>query len=530
MKRFLSLFIALILVFSMFAVTSVAFAAPEDDSDQTESTASHEVTFLANGESGDATGTFKEIFNQQKATIEMSKSFKINGSVKFNGKDVECWYTDYEVLHAIFPGINYVEVKDEDILGEDDEGYEDVQTFKLTYKYDFTGVEVKTEDDKEYEFPKEPNAKDYQATKVIKLDKAPNIPGYVFAGWSLEFDNDSAVDYAELKDQENRFRSGFEFNMPESDVTVTAHWVAEEEKEDVELYANDLIYVLYTNSDAREDMKDWDRSLVTSSFSVTTSGWWMFRFAVADGIRYADNNNTLDWEKHILTTTFQNVQDLIDGEEELDDETFKSNNYTFVAYAEDTKAPEVSLSESLKDRQTSGLTVGTTYTISTSLDIEDASGYNVYYKVYKGVRDSNEADWTLIYDSKTKEITEDYEKNISSSGVITPLEEDVKNNYVYKIEYTVVDNCGFKGVNVEDKELNTVSMYLSVKMPVKTPGKISAIDAWKIVLYVIAGLSAVGIVVLLCIKPKQAEAADGRYNSSAKEASDGGSDGDGEQE
>ena len=39
----------------------------------------------------------------------------------------------------------------------------------------------------------------------------------------------------------------------------------------------------------------------------------------------------------------------------------------------------------------------------------------------------------------------------------------------------------------------------------------SKAEAWKIVLYVIAGLSALGIIVLLCIKPKE-QKADARYN------------------
>ena len=194
---------------------------------------------------------------------------------------------------------------------------------------------------------------------------------------------------------------------------------------------------------------------------------------------------------------------------------------TLWSYSRDTTAPTANLSDSLKNKQEEGLTVGVNYTVSTSLTIEDCSSTTTTYVVYKQVGSDNGGDsdgWLQIYDSATREVAEGYENNISTGGVITPLESDVTGEYVYKIVYTVKDAYNFESVTDADKPAAFKPTLLLKVKPAEAEEK-SPVDVWKIILYVIAGLSAVGIVVLLFVKPKQATD-DGRYNASAANNSD----------
>lgn len=526
MKRFLSLFIALILVFSMFAVTAVAFAEDQAsnclDSKRRanldeETTATHEVKF-------DETMFKKYVVAQQSTNIEMSKTFMFDGKyTEGDGDDAKTvvWFEDYDILHAIFPGINYIELKDEDFDEEDKDNL-----YTLTYDLQMSD--------------KEGEELSLHPTQKVKLNKAPKNEGYLFAGWTVKFDEKDGVTIPKEFNDTNRFPEEFQFNMLETDVTVTANWIKilekdeEGEQEKVpDMYANDLIYVLYNSSDSRNDMEDWSECPVTGSFTVTTEVTWAFRFAVVDGIKFKAEGSTYDW-KLVLVTTYQNMLDKIkeiesSGQELTEEEQKKlrkEHDCTLYLVPRDTTHPVIELSDTMTKKEEEGLTVGVNYSISTSLDIEDASSTTVTYKVYKKVGNDVEGaedGWLLIFDSKTKEVTEGYDKNISTSGVITPLEEDVTGEYVYKIVYSVVDAAGFYGVN-KDGKFNLEyhpTMLLKVNMPVTDPGKISALDVWKIILYVIAGLSAAGIVVLLCIKPKQATAADTRYNPNANDDTDG---------
>ena len=556
MKRFLSLLIALILVFGMFAVTTVAFA-DEGNPDGGEQESAR-VTF-------DETAFKKYVYDNRPRFIEMSTTFMLDGTyTEGEGDEAKTlvWYKDYYILHTIFPNIRYIEVKDEDILHEGDEGYDKVTWYTLTYNMNIPTIEDDNDNGEATvaeEEGKEDAKTEYQATQVITLDKKPSHEGYKFEGWKLIFTDASKVTMPELKG-DFLFAEGFKFNMPETNVEVQAQWTkiksdAEKDEQDKsdeevalpEVYADDIVYVLYTTTgsktDSRSDMKDWSRCKVSETFSVTTKGSWDFRFAVADGIKSAATDD-FDWEDQILVTSYDNVlkaiedklaepnhADTLSDEEEQD--IIDKHDFTFHCYSQDTTHPEIELSESMKQKMESGLTVGTTYSISTALTIEDANSkstptYLVYKQVGAKVEGADKEGWLLIYDSKKREVTEGYDDCISASGVITPLEKDVTGEYVYKIVYSYVDADGFFGVDKDAEELEEYhpTMLLKVfKAPVE-PGKPNAIEAWKIVLYVIAGLSAVGIVVLLCIKPKKPETADGRYNASA----DGEAEGNGESE
>ena len=526
MKRILSLIIALTLVFSLFTVVAVAHAEDGDTSGEEETNA-RTVTFNAE--------RFKElIFDKHPGTIETKEKFMLDGTITVDEKEV-VWYKDSKILHEIFDGINYIELKDAD----------DTQTAekKVSYAMNYP-ADVEASDKVEHE------DKNYKVTEQVKLEKAPTAKGYKFAGWTFEFADDSAVEAEEMKGEANYFPAEFKFNMPATDVTVKANWIkvaaeGEEQEETPALYTNDLVYILYSSSDPKEEMKEWDRCLVTGTFSVKTISWWYFRFAVVDGIKYAENDNSFDWD-YVLATTFDNVKKIIDEKEaageklspEEEKDILENKDFTLKSFSGDISHPVIKLSSTMENKQEEGLTVGTKYTVSTSLTIEEAgSTTHVTYKVYKLVDGKD----TLIFDSSksTDKVTEGYEENISASGVITPLEEDldITGDYVYKIVYSVVDDYGFFGVeNAELPEGATAytefhpEMLLKVKAAPVEPGKITAIEAWKIVLYVVAGLSAVGIVVLLLIKPKKVESTDGRYNSSANETADGSSDGESDQE
>lgn len=550
MKRFLSLLIALILVFSMFAVTAVAFAAGDELTEQDPET-KPEAPARTVEFNDEAFKTY--VFEKRYFDIEMSKTFMLDGKVAgVDGEEV-VWFENSELLHLIFKGINYIELKDEKgVLGKDDEGYESATKYKLIYT-NLPTSEAEKADEKD---EKEEEQLEYQVTEHVKLDKAPTAPeGLRFAGWQLIFDNSGNVDVDELK-ADFIFAAGFTFNMPETNITVKAIWeklpAKEEDKKDgeseepkepnwtvetseeiPEVYANDIIYILHT-TDPKNETKDWTPCKVSDTFSVTSNAnEWSFRFAVADGIK-ASESDKLNWDD-VLATTFDNVQKAIDGGEQ-NEETLAGMDYTIRCTAHDTTHPVVELSESMKNKMNDGLTVGTNYTISTALDIDDASSTKVYYKVYKkvgvGVEDADKEGWLLIYDSKTSTVTEGYEENITTSGTIIPLAEDVTGERIYKIVYSVFDDPGHHGVKKDDATLAEYNpiLWLEVHEAPVEPQPVSPVDVWKIILYVIAGLAAAGIVVLLCIKPKQVETADGRYSASANEVAEGSSDGSADQD
>ena len=236
----------------------------------------------------------------------------------------------------------------------------------------------------------------------------------------------------------------------------------------------DEIYVEYCRPSESSQGKDtWDHSTkITEGISISTSGWWKFRLVVKDG---TDTSKVL----------------------------CKSD--AFVRYAEDTTHPVVELSSDMVKKHEEGLTSGVTYTVSTSLSYPDdsnSSSKTVTYVIQKKVN----GEWVTIYDSVKREVTKGYEGYVSTSGVITPADEDIRadKTAVYQVVYSVVDSYGFHGVaDSESTVEHNPKLELFVKAPESKGGKANAVLIGKIILYVIAGLSAVGIVVLLCIKPKQ---------------------------
>lgn len=275
---------------------------------------------------------------------------------------------------------------------------------------------------------------------------------------------------------------------------------AEGDEEDTEgeeevVTPNDKIYIEYCRPSDDPRDSEWQTCAVTSTFSMTSAGDWYFRYAVVDGAKASVKDYSFDSADVLARSS-----------------VLERN-------AKDTTNPVVDLSSSMKDKHDTGLTAGTNYTVSTSLTITDCSSttttYEVYKKVGKDVEGADSDGWILIYDSKTSTVTEGYEDSISTTGTIKPSDDDVTGEYIYKIVYTVVDAYG--NIGVRDSKLNTeYHPELLLKVNAAAADDNSNVEIWKIVLYVIAGASAIGIIVLLCIKPKQ-EVADGRYNANATE-------------
>ena len=499
MKRFLSILIAFALLISLFTVAAVAFAeepsggepspAPETEREVGFDFAKFKGYVMDRmDDEGEADG--------QDFYLEMSRSFM------FANK----WWNDANKVHEIFPGINYTRLSAEDTT--------DKAKHKVTYVIDGSaeGERAPTVDEN-----------GYAETAHYKLGSAPKAAeGKFFNGWLVSYDG------------QPDWSTDIHYNA--ADVTVTATWVDSED--DVSLRpADDVIYLLYVSSSGSttQDMKDWSRCLVTSTFSLTSSGPWSFRFAVVDGEKAGESGYSFD-EKDMLATSFDAAQKVIDdanaASTAVNNDDVDAVDGTMTFRTKDTTAPQVDLSSTQKTKVTDGLTVGTTYSISTSLDITDASGTTVTYLVYKKVADGTEGatdGWLQIYDSNTRKVTEGYETSsdgtnakgcISTSGVITPIDEDVTGENVYKIVYSVKDTYGNKGVKVTaagetaSTEEFHPEMLLKVNAAPVNGETATSIEAWKIVLYVIAGLSAVGIIVLLCVNPKP-QTADARYNANA---------------
>ena len=109
-------------------------------------------------------------------------------------------------------------------------------------------------------------------------------------------------------------------------------------------------------------------------------------------------------------------------------------------------------------------------------------------------------EYVVIYDSETGEITEGYEDFVTTAGSLVPGKKEVATKdadgkvvYLYKVVYNAKDSYGY-----------TNSLTLNV-LTTQPDTEMSAFDVWETVLIVVASLSAVGIVVLLFVKPKDEE-------------------------
>lgn len=272
--------------------------------------------------------------------------------------------------------------------------------------------------------------------------------------------------------------------QPVGDFSLNNEWLKDASK--VSAVFENANYVLSTAEDAAEfavtsesdkvfieyctpskDYKGtWSCKELGSTISISSIGW--------HGFRYVLKNNK--------------------GTSSTGDTNVLARTSAIYVYFSDEKAPVISgLHSDMKTAMEDGITVGKTYTIKTNLSISDTSSTTTTYVVYKKVNGS----WTEepIYDSTTKVVAEGFEDGISTSGVITMLEGDVLANKepVYKIVYTVKDSLGY--VTVADAELTLFANAVE-KEPLTTA------QIWQIVLFSVAGLSLVGIVVVLCIKPK----------------------------
>lgn len=230
----------------------------------------------------------------------------------------------------------------------------------------------------------------------------------------------------------------------------------------------DTVRLEYCTADPRYDSNwtDDEKTLVVAdggtSFNLKLSGWVSFRYSA----------------------TYKPASD-------KDETTVYTEQ--FLVYVRDVTAPEVTIGTTLFDKIDEGLTVGKAYTVSTSssaIKVTDSSTYTITYVIKKLIK----GEYVEVYSSETG-LAEDYEGKDISSGTITPTADDVSGEAVYLIVYSVTDANGYTS-----KEL-LAGLKVNAAEVQETEKKV---DVLKIVLYVIAGLSAVGIVVLVFfVKPKK---------------------------
>jgi|GEM_PF-3032910 len=232
----------------------------------------------------------------------------------------------------------------------------------------------------------------------------------------------------------------------------------------------DTVRLEYCTADPRFDSNwiDDEKTLVVAdggtSFNLKLSGWVCFRYAAT--YKPADGE---------LEKTVRTEQVLV--------------------YVRDVTAPELETGSSLATTVKDGLTVGKAYSVSTTssaIKVTDSSTYTVTYVIKKLIN----GEYVEVY-SSVNGISEDYEGKDITSGTITPQADDVLSEATYQLIYTVTDANGYE----------TVSLPALLKVnPAEVQETEKKVDVLKIVLYVVAGLSAVGIVVLVFfVKPKKVE-------------------------
>lgn len=234
--------------------------------------------------------------------------------------------------------------------------------------------------------------------------------------------------------------------------------------------------------------------------TVAETGWWSFRFVVVrprlEKAAESEEKATyfdIDYTKDIVASSA-----LVD------------------VWAQDTDNPVISLKdEEVTKLIANGLTAGTRKSISTTSIFTTTdngkNGSSSYITINYIVEKIVDGKWVKIYDTTADtKVVEGYGDYISTSGILASEDEISKNatDYKYRVTYSFKDSYGYVGKDSEGNDY-TYTLNLIVKAKEKTE-ETKKVDVWKIVLYVIAGLSAVGIVVLLCIKPKQPD--DGTIN------------------
>ncbi|MCH5160093.1 MAG: hypothetical protein J1F66_04505 [Clostridiales bacterium] len=542
MKRFISLLVALVLLVSMFALPMLALAEGNDEPVESPEVPAREVKFSVEA--------FKKyiVDNNKGYFVEMGTEFKLNLSwVDDEDEDVvHELLKDEKAIHALFPGdLHYLVMPEERTDFEEDE-----EKLTITYKdgkdasSDAEGAETATVTDS------------YYAGQYVTLrteDTFDAEEGYEFVGWLVSVTYDGNL--LEEGEEPLLYRAGDQFVMPEEEFEIVAYWyqkevdnddnseaaaTAEQEgKREFSYHVNDIICLEYCSPSDDPKNENWaSRVKADADISVKASGFWMFRFVVIDGEAddISDDDAVLTPYNTDEFKAARLRSDGVNGEK-----VYHWEEFTLTRYAVDTSNPEIALSSSMKSKMENGLTVGATYSISTSLTITDSSNTTVTYKVYRqeatnGAAKGDDDSWKLIYDSSLtsdERVTEGYESYITASGTINPQSDDVttEGNYRYKIVYSVKDANGYFGVAESDEEENGFTengefhptMYLGVELNDEGVATKKTIQTWKIILFVIAGLSAVGIVVLLFIKPKQEVVGDSRV-SGVDGADDGAAD------
>lgn len=206
---------------------------------------------------------------------------------------------------------------------------------------------------------------------------------------------------------------------------------------------------------------EWASCDSDSDYSVTSVGQWHFRYVVED---LAGNSVTSD----IFTRTVR-----------------------------DTTPPTIEFSTSQRNVETSGTPVGKGYSIPAPTVTDDVSSATYYFEIFR----LESGAFVKIYNSDDSVIEEKYEKILSGSArsiVLTPLDSEVATmgesspNYIYKVVYHATDTSGF--VTEETLNINTTA---------KDVEPVDSFVVWKWILISISIASAIGIVVVIFIKPKK---------------------------
>ncbi|MBR2974281.1 MAG: hypothetical protein IKC47_00860 [Clostridia bacterium] len=226
------------------------------------------------------------------------------------------------------------------------------------------------------------------------------------------------------------------------------------------------VKVLYCNPNSYfHSSEKWDEA--DNDVSATTYGVWHFRYVIVD---------------------------------KAGNESVQSDAITRTVVHPGTN-PQIELTSTQLKVQTTGIKAGTTYTIPTPTVTAVGTSASYTYQITKLVGE----DYVVIYDSETGKITEGYEDFVTTAGSLVPgknevagKDEDGKAVYLYKVVYNAKDNYGYT---------NTLTLNVLTTQP---DAEMSAFDVWETVLIVIASLAAVGIVVLLFVKPKDKAEEAGR--------------------
>lgn len=277
---------------------------------------------------------------------------------------------------------------------------------------------------------------------------------------------------------------------------VSADGKLKEESDKVE------IQYFKPGSDRGEVAEDKDKkagyAAAEETIDVNTVGWWSFRFVVVRPHATVENAGE---ENEKTTYSVDYTKDIV----------AKSDLVSL--YAQDVDHPIITLNQTRFEEYTKkGITVGTRYSVPTTLLFtmtDDGKGTSSsYISVYYVIEKLIDGNWTAIYDSskETKVLDDKYSDFVSTSGILAGNDDVSKNStdYKYRVKYSFKDQYGYAGV---DKDGNTPEFTLNLFVNAKkaTEEQTKKADVWQIVLYVIAGLAAVGIIVLLCINPKQSD-------------------------